>query len=332
VKRSSEERSNLSALSRTPIDSLPVTLRRFCLRSEMHNVVDAAQQNCRKITELYEEKHPEGGGRVSVSRLCDLLGIHLKKPKALRRKSGWYSNLATSRRKERAAGFFSVSQNVVTITVPPDSSWNVARLTVAHEIGHWMLHRTDDGIDHVTLSLPGTEEEECVAEYCGRMLLMHRAFCGDMGNLAEACLREASRLVVTLHASASRLMDPDQIRAGVRGIVLWRLHPRMPATVSVGERLTPQWHICPGGFIPVFRCHARHDSLIVRIASAGDDAVADSATEQVEIGSLSGVFHVDAFSWGSIARGTRLVLSVFCDQVGVAKASSVEAGCAPEMP
>jgi hypothetical protein len=126
------------------------------------------------------------------------------------------------------------------------------------------------------------------------------------------CAREAD---ITLHAASARLGDPDSPLVGtVDGIILWRLNPRVSPDEALSKRLMPKWHLCPSAFIPINRCHASRRSLISELASLGDGMVAGSRLEDVSIGSLKGSYRVDAVAWGTVARGTRLVLSAFIHQ------------------
>jgi hypothetical protein len=74
----------------------------------------------------------------------------------------------------------------------------------------------------------------------------------------------------------------------VRGVILWRLNSEIPFDAPLNLRLTPQWHICPGAFIPVKRCHAGSSSLVATLASLPERHAAGSRVEQVQIGSLKG--------------------------------------------
>ncbi len=96
----------------------------------------------------------------------------------------------------------------------------------------------------------------------------------------------------------------------VRGAILWKLNPSVPSKSALAERLTPAWRLCPGAFIPIGKCKARKDSLIAELARATGSS-SDVRIENVKIGSLEGVFRVHGFAWGSIAGGTRLILSIF---------------------
>jgi len=78
--------------------------------------------------------------------------------------------------------------------------------------------------------------------------------------------------------------------------------------VGIERRLTPQWFECPGAFIPVGKCCARAGSLVAHLAAEADNVVAGNRVEDVQIGTLVGRFRVDAFAWGSLRTGTRLVL------------------------
>jgi len=199
------------------------------------------------------------------------------------------------------------------VKIPPEVDFATARLSVAHELGHVLVHSRDDGYDEATIRLPSTPEEECLAEYAARLLLMPAPLWSRLAfnvNLAEYCVGRSSAARVTVHSSIVRLGDPDMRDLGVRGAILWRLNPQARQCALLHQRLTPQWHVCPGAFVPIKRSKARCGSLIARVAEECT-AVAGSSLENVDIGTFVGSFVVHAFSWGSVVDGTRLVLSVF---------------------
>lgn len=178
------------------------------------------------------------------------------------------------------------------------------------------------------LLLGATQEEEALAEYAARLLLLPygpetpkigMAVKGldseaeepvAVPSLAGRCVATAGRARVTLHAVILRLTDPDYGVKGVQAAILWRLNPRVPADAPIEERLTPQWFASDGAFIPVGRCRARPGSLVAEVAGMGDERASGIRSEEVDIGSLKGRLTVDAFAWGSVRAGTRLVLFI----------------------
>jgi hypothetical protein len=118
---------------------------------------------------------------------------------------------------------------------------------------------------------------------------------------------------VTLHSAVTRFGDPDVTSPRVLGAILWRMNPEVSTIEPIHARLTPQWHLCPGAFIPVRRCKARMGSLVADLAGTGNAAVGESRLEDVAIGTFTGCFRADAFAWGSVIDGTRIVLSLFIE-------------------
>jgi hypothetical protein len=204
-----------------------------------------------------------------------------------------------------------------------------ARVAAAHEIGHVLVHKRGERFDDVTTRLPSSAHEEAIAEYAARLLLLPARRAG-IQNLATYAVRSASEAEVTVHAAASRLGDPDQSESSLMGAVLWKMNPKVPSTSTLAEQLTPAWHLCPGAFVPIGNCKARGGSVVSEVA--GESGSADSIqTEDVRIGSFTGVFRVHAFAWGSVSARTRLVLSVFealtDTQLRGCKTSSISEAC-----
>jgi len=195
------------------------------------------------------------------------------------------------------------------IQIPAGVPDHRARVAVAHELGHVLIHKRGSSYDDVTIRLAASDREEAVAEYAARLLLLPTRQI-ERENLAERAVRQANEARVTVHAAASRLGDPDMRCEFVRGAILWKLNPSVPSKSALAERLTPAWRLCPGAFIPIGKCKARKDSLIAELARATGSS-SDVRIENVKIGSLEGVFRVHGFAWGSIAGGTRLILSIF---------------------
>jgi hypothetical protein len=216
-------------------------------------------------------------------------------------------------REARVAATLIVSNGKAVIDVAASNPVR-ARVSIAHEIGHFLIHSRGHKLDDVTLRTNSTHEEEIMSEYIGRMLLLpHDPFQStfvDAKCLSMACINAASVYAVSIHTATGRLGDPDQMNRRMRGAIFWRLLPTVPEVASAQKRLSPFWHLCPGAFIPIRRCHARSDSVIGTIADGETDAYA-TAEEEVQIGALTGRYLVDAFAWGSVRSGSRSVLSLF---------------------
>jgi Zn-dependent peptidase ImmA (M78 family) len=251
---------------------------------------------------------------VSVARLCsvtdvDLIGVPVRQERSLNR-----SDYGAFPYPEHTATVEFTRPRPI-IRLPDNISWNRGRVAAAHEIGHVLIHKRDHDYDQATIRLGSTPAEEALAEYAARLLLLpgdvQRQCLREIGddNCAVQCVKMSQRAQVTIHASVARLGDPDTEKREIRGAIFWRMLNNR-ADGEIEELLTPYWHLCPRAYIPVGKCKARKGSLIADLA-ADTARVAGSRIEQVEIGTLTGAFLIDAFAWGSIADRTRVVLSVF---------------------
>jgi IrrE N-terminal-like domain len=200
------------------------------------------------------------------------------------------------------------------IRIPPGIEGERACISVAHEIGHVLVHRRSSSIDEVTSKLSTSPEEEALAEYAARLLLMPGTPPPvNRKNIATVALAWAEGAGVTVHAATARIGDPDQSELGIRGAILWRFDPTSPRQAHPWERITPAWHLCPNEFIPIGKCHAKMATVVGELAGSGTISSAEGE-EEVRIGSLEGRFHVHAVAWGSLERRTRLVLSFFLEK------------------
>ena len=213
-------------------------------------------------------------------------------------------------------------------------------MSAAHEIGHFLIHHRGDKLDLATAKMGPSPEEEAIVEYASRLLLMpefstvsrpqpkatrteqlplitdesHRPASDVLAsNLAKDSIVEAQRAEVTIHSAVARLGDPDRSSGGIRCAVLWRMTTRISSDAPTWQRLTPHWHLS-NAFIPIGKCSARSGSLVADLAEK-DIPTQGSRFEEVSIGGLVGKYMVDAFAWGALASGTRLVLSIFRDAI-----------------
>jgi len=291
--------------------SSPLSVRRFvreygmnCPSSAMKLATDALLSDCK-----FEAGHD--GPHVEVETLCQVCGAALLGSLPRSRAQKVYST-DSSQSRQGHTGSLLFDKSRAQIKIPQTVDYLTARLSVAHEIGHLLIHKRGTAYDHATLRLGSSPQEEALAEYAARLLLIPSRFCNPSPNenLAEYAIKQATRLRVTIHSVVTRFGDPDVRVPSVRGAILWRMHPDVSASEPLSNRLTPQWHLCPDAFIPIRNCKARSNSLVSSIASVTKSA-AMSSLEEVNIGTLIGYFRVDAFAWGSVDDGTRLVLSVF---------------------
>ena len=250
---------------------------------------------------------------IAVERLCEIYGASVTGIRPKSRDANVYSIDSWQSRRGHT-GRVSFDGSRAHITIPESVDYPTARLSVAHELGHLLIHRRGEEHDEVTLRLGSSPGEEALAEYAARMLLIPSGCCEATAeaNLAEFAITQASRLRVTIHSFVERLGDPDVASTSIQGAILWRMHPGVAASEPLYARLTPQWHLCRDAFIPIRKCKARPGSLVAHLAAV-EASAAMSKREEVNVGSFAGHFQVDAFAWGSVDDGTRLILSVFRD-------------------
>jgi uncharacterized protein DUF955 len=293
-------------------EAVPLALRRFQECWGTGFSTHAIKLATNAVLKTYRQRFPSASPVIRISRLCEIIGVRLTGIRPQMRGPWSYLTAGSSSlsRQEGHSGAVRFSrQGAPSIEIPDGVDGYRARVAAAHEIGHILMHKRGDSYDEVTTRLPTSVQEEAVAEYAARLLLVPPR-TRDVQNLASYAIRSASEAEVTVHAATCRLGDPDQAGPLLRGAVLWKLNPRSRSSTGLSERLTPAWHLCPGAFVPIGRCKAREGSLISEVA--GESLSAGSVrTEDVRIGSFAGRFRVHAFAWGSVSAGTRLVLSVF---------------------
>jgi hypothetical protein len=249
-------------------------------------------------------------GPISVQALCRACDVTLRGAELLssRRDARW----AAYSRAMRHKGQIVFQRAGASISVPSQLGFAAARMSIAHELGHFLIHSACPST--ATARLPTSEEEEILAEYGGRLMLMplDRLNSDPTSNLAEVALCWAQTARTSLHSAVERLGDPDIGLATLRGAILWGIVADTARSAAIADRLTPRWHLCQPAFVPVGKCKARAQSVIASAASESSTVTA-SAVEGVRIGTFEGVFRVDVVSWGSVAEGTRTVLSTFSE-------------------
>jgi hypothetical protein len=263
------------------------------------------------LLSTYQARINEYSVPITVERLCEICGATLTGIRPKPRNATVYSIDSWESRLGHT-GTLSFDNSQVSIKIPEGVDYLTARLSVAHELGHLLIHKRGGSYDEATFRLGSSPEEETLAEYAARLLLIPSCLCSPdpETNLAEYAITQANRMRVTIHSFVARLGDPDVAAVAVRGAILWRMHPSVPKSAPLNARLTPQWHLCPDAFIPIRKCKARPGSLVADVAAI-EAPTTMSRLEEVSIGSFVGHFQVDAFAWGSVEDGTRLVLSLF---------------------
>jgi hypothetical protein len=286
----------------------PSTLvRQFAERHGCVAANAAMQHAAAAVLIKYDEKHPTSG-HISVSWLCDLLGVSLRGTENVMRDSyGRVPGSGASRIRHDAELRFGTPPVVRLRRQLPEPR---ARLSIAHELGHFLVRSVDYDLGRSASSTP---EEEEVAEYGARLLLMPpRLFASTIATgtepLPARCLRTAGALRTTIRSVAVRLFDPDVRCFSLAAIILWRMAEEQDDTT--GPRFVPWWFVAPNTFVPR-AAWARHSCVVMTAAmSAEPDTVAGNV-EDVAIGSLAGRFRVDAFAWGRLSDQSRVVLSCF---------------------
>lgn len=295
--------SGLLEQERKAAAELPLPIRRFVQDQNAAGVVEAAVRASGRLLRDYEAAGGALPGTVRLSKLAELRSVALHGLKNVRptRPLG-----TTSSQRYRAAITMGGAGRVITI--PPGSDRAVARISVAHELGHLLIHSRGMAVDEATIRLGSSPQEETLAEYIGRLLLLSSKVSpeDEGGGTAKLCFALAGSANVPLAAALARIGDPDQ-NLGIAGAILWEL--RRDPSLTLAERLKPSCRLCGAAFIPD-RSHAREGSLTVT-AAEGEEERLVMGSEFVRIGRFVGQFGVQAYAWGSEARGTRKVLSTF---------------------
>lgn len=290
---------------------LPLALRRFAEVAQTTRpteaIICAVDQLLARYAWEFGPKLP-----ISVQALCKLVGAAIAGPLPSQRSSGPYT-ASPSHSESGHTGLLRFGRSKPIIAIPDYVDYEVARLSVAHEIGHLLLHLRGSELDQATLRLPADSSEEALAEFAARLLLLPTAMwldCKENTNLSEYAVSQSSRARVSVHSAVARLGDPDLPWIGAEGAILWRELPEANRSWPLHERMTPWWHLCPSSFVPIRRSKARPGSLVALIAGQSGSNAA-SSVEDVNIGTFAGRYRIDAFAWGSLEKGSRVVLTVF---------------------
>jgi len=297
-------------------DNTPLALRRFVREIGMECPSKAMKVATDFLLFKYGTQNDSQVAPIAVEKLCEIYGASITGIRPRSRDANVYS-VDSWEPRQGHTGRVSFDGSRARISIPDSVDYATARLSVAHELGHLLIHRRGEEHDEATLRLGSSPEEEALAEYAARLLLLPSRLCqpSPETNLAEFAITQSSRMRVTIHCFIARLGDPDVAPSPIQGAILWRMRREVATSEPLYTRLTPQWHLCRDAFIPIRKCKARPGSLVADLGAA-DGSVARSKREEVNIGSFAGRFHVDAFAWGSVDDGTRLVLSVFRDPSG----------------
>ncbi len=295
---------------------LPLGIRRFVEFNGGEEPISTLQRVVGELIERYSAmatSHPS----ISVELLCRILGVTLAgTPPNSPSRSGPSYTAGRPNLRASHTGVLRLEKSKAIVAIPDYVDRDTARLSVAHELGHFLIHWRGTHLDEATMRLPSTAAEEAMAEYAARLLLLPRErWLADskVGNFAEYVVRQSGSAGVTIHSAAVRLGDPDLEDVQVSGAIIWRLPKPFVEGKPLYEQISPHWFKCPGAFVPIGKSRARPRSLVADLASCKHDMY-ESRVESVNIGSFTGTHQVDGYAWGSLERGTRTVLTVFRPQ------------------
>lgn len=317
--------SGLWRLSTTSLDTLPFPVQTFCTWHNQKSPVAAMEKVVEDLLVNCGQKSETGFDcstfATNIGEICRFLGIDVRGPQPSVPSKSVYSTSGSRGdkiSKPAVSGTLQLVDGKPVVYVPNKTDLPHRRLSVAHEIGHYLMLWKGDRVDRSAAGFSSTQEEEELAEYAARLILLPKfALAVPSGfGVAKSCIYLAGRRCTTVWSAARRMGDPGIAQNNLRAIVLWRLNPEVLACEPLHKRMTPQWFIGEKIYIPVKKCHAGFSSLVANLAAkeSGEKPVEGVAEEMVSIGSLKSFnnkMSVDAFAWGSVSRGTRLVLSVF---------------------
>ncbi len=305
----------LYRISRLGLQEFSLPIRRFTKSVGASHPIEAVEIETTNIIKKYRKKY---GFTIPISLkwICDFLDIEVigKVPEKTH-KTPYYSSYARNRTLDFIQGQLFIKNGKPYIKLPTKLDLNLARVVVAHEVGHWIISRKQFENSHNALRRGSSLEEEYLSDYAARRLLIPDAtFYSPLDqneNLSFRCMLASRRARATLYSATIRLGDKDIWSSKITCAILWHINPKSLENSSNADRLTPQWFCGSNEFIPVGKCRARNNSLIADLAGYTSDPCFGNRIEEVNIGELKGQFNVSAFAWGSMKRGTRLVLSIF---------------------
>ena len=190
-------------------DTLPYVLKRFADSRGMASATAAAQLATKQVLESVSQ-NGSTMVPVDIDAICKLLVVRLEGIASSARPAPGYSARPRAPRVGHTGSIrFEGARPVVTI--PDHIDYATARLSVAHEIGHLLVHSRDGKPDQATLRLPSEADEEAIAEYVGRMLLLPPSMWQNYRpslNLAEYAVAQSSLARVTVGAPTRTVMSP----------------------------------------------------------------------------------------------------------------------------
>jgi len=306
---------DLQKLKQLSANDFPLPIRLFNERLKTRHPIEAIEKECSDIIRQYRELHGITKP-ISLKWLCKILNIEITgKIPTKTHKSQYYQSWVQPFRSDIVEGKLLLKNGTPHINLPYGLHLDLARFVVAHEIGHWILYKHLIEKSPSILQRGSTPEEEYLACYAARRLLIPDSSfyepASSNKSLSYKCILATGRARVTLYTATLRFGDYDICSTKIDTAILWKINPSISKDKPVFHRLTPQWFCSREKFIPVGKCRARENSIIEEMAKDSSKACYGNRIEKVDIGELNGEFNVDAYSWGSIKDGTRLVLSIF---------------------
>src|SRR5262249_43486069 len=143
--------------------ALPLPLRRFAAEFGVERPSTAMRLAADHLLALYADTARVSELPIQVTRLCDLCKVQLVGSRPASRKSGVYSAREYKPRAGHTGKIFFKGL-IPHIKIPEGIDQATARVSIAHELGHFMIHRRGDRHDQATLRLPSGPEEEALAE------------------------------------------------------------------------------------------------------------------------------------------------------------------------
>jgi len=226
-------RDDLGAEISTLVDQTrePKWMRRAIERTGASSLVAAADQLVAEALHASNAVDPNPPP-VRLSRICSWLGVQLRfvREEELRRYRPTPRG-PEARVTRWAAGSLSAVGRMQWLLVAGSRSDSYTRQSVAHELGHALIFRSEAGIDLSAWRTAGwSKAEEQIVNYMARSLLIPSPLLevpSSGRNLAEWVVEVAGRYATPHRLSAVRLLDlevPGPARP--RAVVLWRqYHP-----------------------------------------------------------------------------------------------------------
>ena len=143
----------------------PLAIRRFTARTGAGRPHEAMKLATASVLMAYDNAHSGVTEPISVERLCLLSNVALSGFRPSPRSS---SNISAAP-QNGPTGFLEFAGAQPIIRIPPYVEFERARVAVAHELAHVLIHKKADGYDEATIRLQSSPTEEALAEYGARL-------------------------------------------------------------------------------------------------------------------------------------------------------------------